>query len=398
MKLFIPPIEVGERDGFTPAKDLFGRKKTGEGLTNLISNVTDPIVIAVDGQWGSGKSTFLKMWAGELRKNDIPVIYFDAFENDYLDDAFMALASEIIKLAKEKNVATESQRAFYEKTSNVASAILSSALKLAVKVGTAGILDGIELGNAKEAVTEAAKSAEERLNQLIDERLAQMDAEKAIIPAFKEALSSLPRLLSNSDSDKPLVIIIDELDRCRPVFALQILERMKHFFSVPNVHFVLGVHMGQLCKSVEYAYGQGIDSHTYLQKFIHYSFSLDANDSEGKSSSRTNLADYTRNLVQFHDPKPTSNNSTTNAVAFIIDVANANKFSLRNIEHIISNLFLIKSFINSEQNDIFFGQVNVIIGGLCILKIINPDLYKNAKSGSLEYQNLRHIFSKKQNL
>ena len=45
------------------------------------------MVIAVDADWGAGKTVFLKMWAGELRKAGIPVVYFDAFANDYVDDA-----------------------------------------------------------------------------------------------------------------------------------------------------------------------------------------------------------------------------------------------------------------------------------------------------------------------
>jgi hypothetical protein len=68
MLLFPPPLNIGELEGFANDKDMFGRAVIGTGLTNLISSVTAPLVIAIDGQWGSGKTTFLKMWAGELAR------------------------------------------------------------------------------------------------------------------------------------------------------------------------------------------------------------------------------------------------------------------------------------------------------------------------------------------
>src|SRR5262245_60944601 len=105
MHLFPPPLEIGDTEGFTREKDIFKRSTIGRGLTNVLTNVSDPTVIAVDGQWGSGKTTFLKMWAGELRKAGIPVVYFDAFENDYAEDAFTAIASQLVSLAQERRKA-----------------------------------------------------------------------------------------------------------------------------------------------------------------------------------------------------------------------------------------------------------------------------------------------------
>lgn len=121
MRLFPPPVQIGEQEGFSPEKDIFGRADHGRRLTNLITAVSDPLVIAIDGQWGSGKTTFLKMWAGELRKSGFPVIYFEAFENDYAEDAFTALASSVIALADERRKAdTPEARRFPRYCSEVA--------------------------------------------------------------------------------------------------------------------------------------------------------------------------------------------------------------------------------------------------------------------------------------
>ena len=61
MRIFPPAPDIGETEGFDPSKDIFGREKFGAGLTNLVQSVPDPMVIAVDGQWGSGKTTFLRI-------------------------------------------------------------------------------------------------------------------------------------------------------------------------------------------------------------------------------------------------------------------------------------------------------------------------------------------------
>ncbi len=102
MRIFPPTVEITEGEGFTPEKDIFKRADFGKGLASLVAAVDEPMVIAFDGQWGSGKTTFIKMWAGLLRQNGHPVIYFDAFANDYIDDAFLAIAGEVVALSRDK--------------------------------------------------------------------------------------------------------------------------------------------------------------------------------------------------------------------------------------------------------------------------------------------------------
>ncbi len=103
MKLTIPEpvIEIGV-DGFE--KDLLGRSDFGQRLTGLVDRIDDPLVIALDGSWGSGKSTFLKMWVGAHKNafsGKAKIIYFDAFEQDFLDDPLTSLVSTISSTAEE---------------------------------------------------------------------------------------------------------------------------------------------------------------------------------------------------------------------------------------------------------------------------------------------------------
>ncbi|MEX1060703.1 MAG: P-loop NTPase fold protein [Methyloceanibacter sp.] len=220
--MFPPPVEIGETEGFTPEKDIFGRAHLGAGLTNLVSSVSDPTVIAVDGQWGSGKTTFLKMWVGELRKAGLPVVYFDAFENDYVGDAFVAIASEIIALAEERKKAnTAKGKRLIKSAVGASKVLLRSSLKLGVKAATLGAIGSADL---EEAANDIASEASELVDKHLGELLTKQKQQKDTIQGFRDALADLPPLLSDQPDKtvgeppkpKPLIFIIDELDRCRP--------------------------------------------------------------------------------------------------------------------------------------------------------------------------------------
>jgi cytidylate kinase len=386
MRIFLPPLEIGDTEGFTKEKDLFGRSTIGDGLTNFVTSVTDPTVIAVDGQWGSGKTTFLKMWAGELRKAGFAVVYFDAFQNDYAEDAFTAIAGEIISLAQEQRKAgTAAAKKFVNKAVGAGKVILRSGLKLGVKLATMGALEAADLENVAEDV---AKEASEVEDKYLGELLTKQREQREVIQSFREALGELPALLTKAakegdeaeQSRKSLIIIIDELDRCRPSFALQILERIKHFFAVPHVHFILGAHLSQLENSVKVAYGSNIDAHMYLQKFIHLTLHLV--DSALQPHQRTNakFIEYLSRAMQFQE----KNQTVQYARDYFRYVAEKRNMSLRAIERVMSTLAIALAY--KPEN--LYSPMPIILG-LCVLKVMDPNLYLKAKAGTLALDEVR---------
>lgn len=64
------------------------------------------------------------------------------------------------------------------------------------------------------------------------------------------------------------MFFIDELDRCRPTFAIELLERIKHLFDIQNIVFVLSIDKEQLEASTAAAYGSAINAPEYLRRFI----------------------------------------------------------------------------------------------------------------------------------
>lgn len=69
-------------------------------------------------------------------------------------------------------------------------------------------------------------------------------------------------------------MFIDELDRCRPDFSVQMLEVIKHTFNVPGVQFVLITNKQQLKAAINNSYGSQVDAQRYLDKFLKFSFQL----------------------------------------------------------------------------------------------------------------------------
>ena len=118
-------------------------------------------------------------------------------------------------------------------------------------------------------------------------RLDQEQSEKAFLDAYLEQRDTKDELKKRlaetsvgvvAETKRPMVFIIDELDRCRPTFAIELLERVKHIFDVPNLVFVFGVNRDELCKSLQSVYG-AIDSDVYLRRFFDMEFTLPEVDS-----------------------------------------------------------------------------------------------------------------------
>jgi predicted KAP-like P-loop ATPase len=280
MRLFPQELDIPLSEGFSPRLDIFGRKSFGDRLTNIVKAVETPLVTLLDAPWGLGKTTFIKMWIGELNKNRIPAIYFDAFANDYQEDAFIAISSEIISELDRRKAESTSVDKFKRNAVGVAKIIGLSALRIGFKAATAGTIEYADLSKTATEVTQSlSEEAEKGLEEILSKRLESHEEDRLAFSAFKNSLSELASELSKelgqegiSDQidaiQRPLVFVIDELDRCKPTFALEILEKIKHFFSVPGVSFVLVCSMEQLAAAVRYSYGS-IDAHMYLEKFYH---------------------------------------------------------------------------------------------------------------------------------
>ena len=148
----IPILDVPKDDPFY--NDALNRFESAVILTQLISTLEDSFVLSIDSKWGSGKTTFVKMWGQYLKNNAYKVVYFNAWENDISEDALSALMAEIkkaIKIAPDQ----EKSKELFDKVKGFTSRLLKRSIPIVVKLGTSGLIDANELvENAVSSVTE----------------------------------------------------------------------------------------------------------------------------------------------------------------------------------------------------------------------------------------------------
>ena len=229
------------------ADDVLDRKQLGERLTNLIRTQSSPFTISIHGNWGTGKTFLLKRWQKDLEKEAFKAIYFNAWDDDFCNDPLLAMLGQLADYFKEPTL------------KSLTNAVIDVAIPL-LRQNLLGVL------NKATGLTLDIEQVNQRT--LIDEYLEQ----RATRDELRNHLSRLSEAVVN-ETKHPMVFIIDELDRCRPTFAIELLERVKHIFDVQNTVFVFGINREQLCASLESEYGH-IDSDTYLRRFFDIEFNL----------------------------------------------------------------------------------------------------------------------------
>jgi len=258
--------------------DLWDRKRLGIQLTNYVDCLNCGAVLALDARWGEGKTWFVRHWQKHLEDENHDVIYLDAFANDYLDDPFLTIASEISQAFKDSDeISSEDVKEF---NSTMASVLISLASILPLIVAKAG-LHWIGLGGAGEAIQEVYKEGKDfydsaseeitaKVKEQIEKKIENHQVEKETVRDFKDELAKLAEKL-----EKPLVFIIDELDRCRPDFAIRLIERIKHFFDISKIVFVLVIDKTQFSKVICHNYGYDEKlGEEYLDKFVDFMIPL----------------------------------------------------------------------------------------------------------------------------
>lgn len=256
-----PPFEVPAEEPLT--NDKLRRGKHILNLGRLIKTAREPLVVSVDGDWGAGKTTFLRMLEADMRRAGSKTLWFDAWKHDFVDDPVVALIS-----ALDDGLDQGSKARVMSQARAMGGAILQAAVPIAFRAMTAGAIDHHALEGLKKAVVGGVG---EQMALAAEEKIDSFREALRTIEGFRSSLSSLAR--TESSTGPGLIFFVDELDRCRPDFAIKVLERIKHLFSVEGTVFVLGVNQDQLAHSIKAVYGN-IDAPAYLDRFVDLRFWL----------------------------------------------------------------------------------------------------------------------------
>ena len=391
-------------------QDEFKRKPIAENIIRLLTSPIDLSPMVIDGGWGTGKTEFCQKLIRLMQQQhpDYQPVYIDAFRSDHSGEPLLALLAEIIKTctppkdSDEKLIEEHKDR--IRKITKAAGFLMKTVAKAAVghvlKQNTDDLAEELQqiMNNDQEAdslaetVTDAAATiASHTIDATVEALLKeQIEAEKN--------LETLKACLKELAADKPIILFIDELDRCRPDYAVDMLEVIKHVFDVENVKVVLVTNTKQLRAAINHRYGVEVDAHKYLDKFLKYSFALPDKVVARFEEERALVAvEHFKQLIRksrwanelkdlIDERSPTIN--------FISDMIERNNISLRETERLVRFLEIYHS-LSGGLNKVIWQYALLRITGVfifCFYPSLMDDINKN-RTDSKDFARLFNIQS-----
>lgn len=385
-------IEIDEENIF--ANDILNRRDSIEDLSKLIISNTEPLVLSINASWGSGKTTFVKLWQTYLKKEcGVNSIYFSAWEDDFSKEPLISILGEMNSYIEKNFKPNTAVPKGFKKALNISGKILKRGIPIAIKGATAGLIDAPQL--VEDTISAIS---EESVKTLIE----NYSEDKNVLIEFKKAIE---KVLSEMDEEKPLIIFIDELDRCRPLYSIELLERIKHVFGIKRLIFVLSIDKAQLGESIKSQYGN-INANSYLKRFIDLEYSL-------SNPTINQFCDYLYERFEIERVLKSKGILIKDTEAFhhltiMKKLANVFKLQLRDIEQIFTKIHMLLNIIEPRlfgehlkviiffemlkayDNKLYFNLINKKIGGIDIKNIVLPifkddNLYKDV---SVFFENL----------
>ena len=269
-------VKLGDKNECLICNDKLNRSKHIIPLTTLLSNVgnEDSFVMTVSAPF------FVKMWQNYLKEQNGHTLYYNAWENDFSINplaSFISCFSELDDVDpklkdKVKALTTAAQKITLTKIPEICVRLLGALCKKYLDIEAQELYDTAKISAefVDEAEKEVGKLSAKAKTMIANEkelRYAIADFKKKL----KELITSFER--TNKRISGKLVIFIDDLDRCRPDYAITFLEYIKHLFSIPNCNFVLSVDEDQLISTIEKVYGSK-NAEGFLSKIIDFDFNL----------------------------------------------------------------------------------------------------------------------------
>lgn len=363
-------IDIPQDKPFENCK--LSREKYGNILTDIVNAYSNGFVLAINNEWGTGKTTFVKMWRQMLENNGFETIYFNAWENDFTENPMIAMMSELKTLTKVDD--KKQFNSVLEKGAILTKNVLPSLVKALAK----RYIDIDEVSGAIESISRGA-------TEILEEEIKEYANKKRTISEFKNELESYIKARENKH---PIVFIIDELDRCRPDYAVQVLEQMKHFFEVERMVFVLSIDKEQLANAVRGFYGSDlIKADEYLRRFIDLEYSI---PTPQKAEYCLYLYDYYGFDEFFKSAERVNLIEFGSEAQIFLNVARTllvhSDVTLRQQEKILGLSRLVINTIGPRQNS--YAYIIVI---LLFLKVKNNELYRKIENNRISLQEFSDV-------
>ena len=201
------------------------------------------LTMVINGKYGSGKSTVLGFIEERNQsENEFNIIKYNTWENNFFENPMLPILYSISKLEKTGSKIKETAKNVVK---NLPKAIL----------GTLAGVHGVDL--------QPLISNE----NIFDE-----------YDTYKGAIAKFKKVLADYCAKKKTILLVDELDRCLPEYQIKVLESLYHLLDIPNLIVVIALYKDQLETSIQFKFGEELNCHGYLSKFIQYEIDLPEGD------------------------------------------------------------------------------------------------------------------------
>jgi hypothetical protein len=241
-------------------EDELGRHHLVGALERVVRSAETPLVIAVYGSWGSGKTSLMKQLQKRMVDTDVPsnsydpirTVWFDPWMHQFDESPALGMLHAAVDQLEQKTVIADAR-----------SALLSLAYAMTMNVQIP--FTGLKVGNLDTARREMAKDDFDR-----------REARARLREHFQKVFTA-----AGVSTDSRVVFFIDDLDRCKPAVALSLLESLKLYLDIPGCVFVLGIDREPVEAAVASEYAAlGLRAESYLDKIIQVPVALPAIDRE----------------------------------------------------------------------------------------------------------------------
>lgn len=355
-------LEININDIKMSLKDnIIGRNKKLKNIIKLLNSMDSHYSISLDGTWGSGKTFFLKQLQyiyesenvlpieidldeKEIKKfkDDYLFIYYNAWENDNHSSGIESMLYYLVNVfSKSKDIVNPKEEL---------KKFTMDKLKKVVEILSTGLIQKENLDNIT------------TYSQLAEKIVTLEDKQKAV----KSLLECILK------DEKRIVLVIDELDRCKPSFAVEILETIKHFYSNDKITVLTATNITQLEETIKCYYGNNFNAYGYLEKFFDLVISINIE----------NLDEYVRKYFEIYVNTNLPENITVALFKYF-------KFSYRQCNKYMNMYKLILNYINYDKNYSFSEQYlfesSIILPIALACKVHNNKMYTDFINGDGEY-------------
>lgn len=315
--------------------DLLDYESIGTAFVNLIKSVDTTKVISIEAGFGRGKTFFRRSWSEQLREAGETVIEVDVLQSDHSGDPVITLLGALIASLPEEDKGSGAKALESAKkigalgARTLAKALLRSGAEEVIELVTDSTIDALGDFDALDGVVkEFGDGMSKAAGQMI---VSQMAAERVRTIELPQQLAALRTALAKDAPSERIVVIIDELDRCHPEYALSFLEAMKVIFAQSGFVFCLMINAEYLERLAKHRFGVSSGDEKYLDKFVDIRLNLEPQKEPFKSA----VFDLASQLPLEIPYGNTEDFSIAHAAQLASDLAETTGFSMRKIKRIL---------------------------------------------------------------